>query len=211
MYDHPEWLHSLISFMSEGVTATHAQAEKAGDWGRSSGMNQAMPYAEELAPPKANERGVKRFELWGYMAAQEFTLISPEMHDEFLLRYQVPILEQFGLSAYGCCEDLSRKIGILRKIRNLRRIAVAPLADIERCSEAIGLDYVMSYRPNPAEMVSCGFREDRIRTMIARALEVFNGQYFDITLKDVHTCEHDPQRLKRWVQIVREEIDRHDP
>ena len=47
------------------------------------------------------------------------------MHEEFLFRYQLPIMEQAGLVAYGCCEDLTCKIDMLRQIPNLRRIAVS--------------------------------------------------------------------------------------
>ena len=76
--------------------------------------------------PAANSEPVKRDQLWLFMAAQEFALISPDMHDEFLLEYQLPILKKFALTAYGCCEDLTQKIDILRRIPNLRRIAVTP-------------------------------------------------------------------------------------
>ena len=90
---------------------------------------------------------------------------------------------------------------------NLRRIAVAPRADVARCAEQIGGDYVMSYRPNPAEMVCCGFNADRIRRILRRDLTACRGQCVDVTLKDVNTVEHQPQRLAQWVRIVREVID----
>ena len=80
-------------------------------------------------------------------------MISPEMMKEFLLPYQIPILEQFGLSAYGCCEDMTKKIDILKEIKNLRRIAVTPWSNLLACAEEIGKDYVLSWRPSPAEMI----------------------------------------------------------
>ncbi len=106
-----------------------------------------MPYAEELEWPKANSGPRLRKQSWGYCAAQEFTLISPAMHDEFLLQYQLPILEKFGLIAYGCCENLTHKIALLRKIPNLRIIAAAPTVDLRRCAEQIGTDYVFPGGP----------------------------------------------------------------
>lgn len=207
MYDAPEQLHRLLSFMRDGILKTHEEAEEAGDWGLTSHENQSMPYGGGLLDPAPNQRGVKRNQLWGYMAAQELTLVSPEMHDEFMLRYQLPIIDKFGLAAYGCCEDLTNKIDMLRKIPNLRRIAVAPLAKIESCAEQIGRDYVISYRPNPADMVCVGFDEKQIRRIIAHALDVFQGCHIEINLKDVETCQHQPERLKGWVKIVREEIN----
>jgi len=113
-------------------------------------------------------------------------------------------MEKFGLVAYGCCENLSEKIDILRQIPNLRRIAVAPSADVRRCSEQIGRDYVFSYRPNPAEMVCCGFDPEHVRTVLRRDLNDCRGCCVDITLKDVETVEGDPGRLQAWAQIARE-------
>ncbi|MBU4199842.1 MAG: hypothetical protein KKG09_06930 [Verrucomicrobia bacterium] len=207
MLDHPEWLHRLVAFMRDGILRTHEQAEAAGDWGLGAHQNQAMPYAGELRDPAANVNGVQRKELWAFMAAQEFTCVSPEMHNEFLLQYQLPILKAFGLVAYGCCEDLTRKIDILRQIPNLRRIAVSPFADVARCAEQIGADYILSYRPSPTDMVGYDFNPDRIRRILRHDLEACRNCHVDITLKDVETVQDDPDRVRRWVALTREVID----
>lgn len=209
MLDDPEGLHRLLAFMRDGVLATHEQAEKAGDWGLSAHQNQAMAYASDLADPAANANGVQRKHLWAYMAGQEFTAVSPAMHDEFLLQYQLPILKNFGLVAYGCCEDLTGKIDMLRQIPNLRRIAVSPFANVAKCAQQIGGDYVVSYRPSPADMVGYGFDEGRIRRIIRRDLDSCraNGCHVDITLKDVETVGGDATRVGKWVEVVRRVLD----
>ena len=207
MSDNPEWLHSLMGRMSEGVLKAQDEAEAAGDWGLSAHQNQAMPYAEELEDPTANVNGVQRSQLWCFMAAQEFTCVSPAMHDEFLLQYQLPILEKFALTAYGCCEDLTNKIDMLRQIPNLRRIGVSPMADAARCAEQIGRDYVLSYRPSPTDMVGYGFDADRIKSILRRDLTACKDCHVDITLKDVETVERDPNRIRNWVTLTREVID----
>ncbi len=207
MMDNPEWLHRLLAFMRDGVLKDHEETEAAGDFGLANHYNQAMPYAEALEPPAANARGVKRSQIWCYMAAQEFTGVSPAMHEEFLLRYQMPIMAPYGLVAYGCCEDLTRKIDMLRQIPNLRRIAVSPFADVARCAEQIGTDYVVSYRPSPADMVSYGFDPDRVQTVLRRDLERCRGCHVDITLKDVETVERDPDRIRAWTQLAREVVE----
>jgi len=207
MYDNPAWLHRLVKFMSAGILKAQAEAEAAGDWGLTAHQNQAMPYAEELPDPAPNVNGVKRRQLWAFMAAQEFTGVSPAMHEEFLLCYQLPIMKQFGLTAYGCCEDLTNKIDMLRQIPNLRRIAVAFSANVERCAEQIGEKYVLSYRPSPADMVSYGYDVERIRKIVGRALKASRRCRVDITLKDVETVECDPDRVKNWVIVVRKLIN----
>lgn len=207
MYDKPEWFKQLLAFMSEGIQKAHQEAEDAGDWSLANHQNQAIPYAGELQDPAPNVHGVKRSQLWTFCAAQEYTCVSPEMHDEFLLQYQLPIIDKFGLASYGCCEDLTHKIDMLRQIPNLRRIAVAPVADVRKCAEQIGSDYLLSYRPSPADMVSYDFDPARIRRILREDFEACKGCCFDITLKDVETVERDPDRVRTWVKIVREVID----
>ena len=207
MYDAPPQLHGLLGFMRDAVLTAQDAAEAAGDFSLTSQSNQAMVYCEELEPPRANSGPRRRKDLWCHCAAQEFTLISPAMHDEFLLRYQLPIVSKFGLVSYGCCEDLTRKIAMLRQVPNLRIIAVPPRADVARCAEQIGGDYVLSWRPNPTDMVCYQFDEALIRRIVRNAMEVARGCHVTITLKDVETVQGDPGRLARWVQIVRSVTD----
>lgn len=208
MMDQPANLHRLLAFLRDGILRVYEQAEAAGDFGLYAHENQAMTYAEELEDPAPNTKGIKCSQLWAYAASQEYTLISPAMQDEFLLQYQLPILEKFGLTAYGCCEDLTNKIDMLRKIPNLRRIAVSPFADPQKCAEQIGGQYVLSYRPNPSRTVSCGFNSDMIKNDLRRNLEIFkaNGCHPDITLKDVESVENDPGRVREWIKLTRETI-----
>lgn len=207
MYESPQELHNLLGLMREAVLAGQQAAEAAGDFQLTAHGNQAMTYCEELEWPRANSGPRKRKDLWCHSAAQEFTLISPKMHDEFLLQYQLPIIREFGLVAYGCCEDLTRKIDMLRQVPNLRIIAVTPRADVGKCAEQIGRDYVMSWRPNPADMVCYGFDESRIRRIIGNGMEAARGCIVTIHLKDVETVQGDPGRLAAWVKLVRSITD----
>jgi len=169
----------------------------------------SVTLGAELPDPSPSPTPVARDKLWVFVAAQEYTLISPAMHDEFLLQYQLPIMSRFGLSAYGCCEDLTRKISMLRKVPNLRRIAVTPRADVAKCAEQIGTDCVLSWRPNPAQMLCCGYDPALIRKVIRDGMEASKGCHVDITLKDVETVQGKPANLRRWVKLVRSITDRY--
>lgn len=203
MLDRPDWLHSVLQFMRDGILKVHREAEEAGDWSLSTQSNQAACYSRELEPPRPNSGSRPRRELWYFAAAQEFTGISPSMHHEFLLQYQLPIMAEFGLVAYGCCEDLTNKIDMLRQVPNLRRIAVTPVADVGRCAEQIQADYVFSWRPNPTNVISFDFDESRVRRVLAEGLAAARGCHVDITLKDIETVGGEPERLGKWVQIAR--------
>lgn len=206
MYESPEELRRLLAFMRDGILANQQQAEDAGDFTLTCSANQAQPYCEELEPPAANSGPRKRSQIWGFFAAQEYTLISPAFHDEFLYQYQLPIMAHYGLTHYGCCEDLTRKIDMLRQAPNLRSIAVTPVANVARCAEQIGGDYVLSWRPNPTDMVCASFDEARIRRIIGEGLRAgaASGCRMHLHLKDVESVGGDPGRLARWVAIVRD-------
>lgn len=204
MFDSPAFLHELLTFMRDGILRTHEEAERAGDWTLCDHQNQAIPYAEELQDPCANSEPVPRGALWGFFASQETTSVGPRQFDEFMLQYQLPIMKAFGLIAYGCCEDLTNKIDVLRQIPNLRRIAVSPMADVGRCAEQIGSDYVLSYRPSPSDMVGWGWYPERVREVLEQDLRACQDCIVDITLKDVETVQGDPDRIRNWVRVARE-------
>lgn len=207
MYESPKELHQLLSFMRDGILQNNREAEQAGHYSLTTQDHQAMPYTEESEWPRPNSGPRQRRQLWSFCAAQEFAVVSPALHDEFLLRYQLPIQEHFGLLHYGCCEDLTQKIDILRSFKNLRSIAVAPLANVRKCAEQIGRDYVISWRPNPTDMVCAGWDEARIRRIIREGLQGCRNGYVHIMLKDIETVQNDPSRLARWTRIVREIAD----
>ena len=89
---------------------------------------------------------------------------------------------------------------------NLRRIAVAPSANVAAAADRIGTDYVISYRPNPA-MIATGFDAEYIRDGLRGDLVACSGLHMDITLKDVEKVQGDPNRVREWVKITREVID----
>ena len=177
-----------------------------GDFSLADHQNQAMPYALELEDPDPQVRGVSTKRLWGFLAAQETTTFSPAHFEEFMLEFQLPILERFGLIAYGCCEDLTRKIALLRRIRNLRRVAVSPIANLKACAEQIGGDYILSYRPDPSATFVTGLDEESVRRRLKEDFHILraNGCKFDVTMKDVETIASRPDDMVRWVRIVRE-------
>lgn len=206
MYERPEWLHRLAAFLRDGVLAHQDSSEAAGDISYAAGFNQAVPYHRDLPDPKPNAYGAKRGELWAFFAAQEFTDVSPAMHEEFLLAYQRPIMEKWAFVSYGCCESLTRKIDMLRSVRNLRRIGVTPYADLASCAEQIGTDYLLSWRPGPTDLVCSRFDEELIRERLADGAATCrrNDNRYDIMLKDVEALAAGPESLRRWVEIARE-------
>lgn len=208
LYEKPQLVHGLMGFMRDAVIANLKQGEKAGDWSLADQQNYSSPAFIDCLPEAApNSYGAKLKDLWFFTHAQEFEGVGPDQHEEFLLNYQLPIMELFGQVNYGCCETLHHKIDLLRKIPNLRRILAGPRADLKRSAEQIGRDYCISWRPNPASMVSQGFDPDNVRKQIRQALRDSKGCNVEIVLKELLTVEGDLSRLFKWAQIARQEAE----
>jgi hypothetical protein len=210
MADNPEFIKKIAAFMSESVLDMQDKAEEAGDLSFSTQWNQSMTYAMELPEPRAEGPPAWRCEIWGLCSAQEATGISPSMWEEFIFNYQKPIFDKYGLIAYGCCEDLTRWIPVLKQgLPNLRRVAVTPWADFRSCAEQLGSDYVMSWRPSPTDMVSYDFNPDRIRNAAREAFEISaeHKNIIDIMLKDVETVSGNLDAVPGFVRCMREVID----
>jgi hypothetical protein len=96
----------------------------------------------------------------------------------------------------------------VKTIPNLRRVSVSPWANRAFMARQLEDRYIFSMKPNPADLAMDGMDEDHIRTSLRRDLEVSRGCHVEIVLKDTHTIRNDPQRVIRYVQIAREEIER---
>lgn len=210
MYDNPEGLHRLMAFLrdeqlhyiewfeKEGFLSDNNNAAYIGSGGL--GYTNELPGRER----KENESVLLR-DRWGFAESQETVSVSPEMFAEFVLPYQMPLMEKFGLNSYGCCEPVENRLNYILKIPRLRRISVSPWANQEKCAEIIGRDYIFSRKPNPA-LVGVSFNEEIIRSDLRSTLAVAGKLNLEIILKDLHTVQKEPMRLSRWVEIAREEI-----
>ena len=212
--DYPDTIHQICDMIAKGAIKTYKDAEekghitnKNGTFGNSPRI-QTMCYSNEIPNPDGPVRELPLDQTWFHTAAQEFEGVSPAMHNEFIIDHMKPFFELFGLVAYGCCENLGEKIDVLRRIKNLRRIAVTPWANLKKSAEQIGSDFVISWRPNPTDMVSNGFYPDRVKKIIKDAREIFiaNDCTYEINLKDVITVDNDRDRIKNWVSVVREAL-----
>lgn len=207
MYDRPEWVHKVMDFFSKGYLELIKDIERR----RLLGLNNAdefigaggVGYTHDL-PQKDFTGNVRLKDLWGLAECQEMQGVSPEMISEFILPYQIRIAKNFGLMHYGCCEDLSKKYKVAKKIPNLRRVSVAPWTDMKVASEELEDKYVYVWKPNPADLAMEDFDEDFIRKKIQNGFELTRDNIVEIIMKDTHTLRGDPGRLKKWARIARE-------
>jgi hypothetical protein len=161
-------------------------------------------YTDELPKDDFDGENVRTCDLWGSAAAQIFSEVSPQMHEELALKYEKRWLEKFGLNYYGCCEPLHNKIDILENIPNLRKISMSPWAKVEKGAEKIGRKYVYSYKADPAVFAEDHWDQQSVSKKIQKDIETIQGYgcVMEIILKDVSTINKKPKRLNSWAQTV---------
>ncbi|MCE0497513.1 MAG: hypothetical protein LV481_06160 [Methylacidiphilales bacterium] len=212
-YDQPEGLHRLMGFLrdehlnflawmeTEGLLSDTNEDDYVGSGG--------VAYTDEL--PQGGRQltaPVRLRDTWGFAESQETVGVSPAMFTEFILPYQLPILEKFGLNCYGCCEPLHDRIDPILKVAHLRRVSVSPWCDQKIMAEKLGRNYVFSRKPNPTQ-ICIMFNEENIRKDLAETLALAGKGSLEIIMKDTATVQNEPWRISRWIEIALEEVHKY--
>lgn len=208
----PDFMHETARRFMEIGQATFRQYLELG-------VMDTNPYVLHCTPACARELPAADFsgtlrpkDVWGRCSAQIFSAVSPAMHDEFDLQYNQELFGDCGLLYYGCCEPLDSKIDLLRKrFENLRKISITPWANADRAADAIGSDYVLAAKPNPAFVNSPDFDPKPVAEEVDRYLAACrrNGTTTELVLKDISTIANRPENLTEWAETVATVIDRY--
>jgi hypothetical protein len=184
--------HEAFGLLDTGPYSLHCTAARTAD----------LP--DRFMDGTGEDRPVTRKDIWGRGMAQIFASVSKAMHEEFDIEYMLESIGTCGLAYYGCCEPLDRKIDIVARIPNLRKISITPWADVDVAAEAIGTKYVLASKPNPAAVAVPVLDKEALRKELGRILEACgrNGCSCDIVLKDISTCAGRPQNLFEWEKIA---------
>jgi hypothetical protein len=211
-YLYPEYLHRLMEILRDGhmnkldfLEANNLLPDNTDMYVGSGGFG----YTTRL--PQGDNTGKTRLkDMWGFCESQETVSVAPELFAEFVLPYQLPILERFGLNCYGCCEGLDERWEWIRKIPNLRRVSVSPWANEAKMAEQLGSQYIFSRKLHPAKLALAEMDEDSVRSELRRALEVAtaNNCVIELLMKDNNTLGNNPMNVINWCRIAREEIDK---
>jgi hypothetical protein len=205
LIERPELVHFAIKRYSEACSKRLSIYEDLGvlTW------DETLPtgaggygYTKDLPGKEFDPDHVKLKNIWGHCTAQIFGSVSPAMHEEFALNYELPLMERMGLQYYGCCESLHDRIKMLRRIPNLRKISMGPWADLEKGAEQIGTDYVLSVKPNPAMFAGVSWDPDRLRAYLEDVFEKTRGCTVEIIFKDISTVGREPMRLWETSEIA---------
>ena len=204
LYDRPEHLHAIRQRFHDAALAEmdFVEANLKVD-GTVPSLHCTPSYISGLS-----DDGWKA--TWFRGMAQCFGDISPAMLEEFDIDYSKALAERFAYSYYGCCEPLDRKLDVITKITNLRKIGVSPWANEEVMAEWMGGRYVYARKPNPAN-VAISTDPDVIRRETEKTvkLAIKHGCPLELVLKDISTVSHRPENLIIWANTVSDVLDEY--
>jgi hypothetical protein len=145
---------------------------------------------------------IRLCDMWGFADAQEFSNVSPEMFENFAIKYQKAGLNKFGMGCYGCCEPLDNKYDIIFKhMTNVRRLSVSPWSNVRLAAENIAGKAIFSWKPNPV-LLCCGFDEDKVYHWLRDVAGSTKNCSVEIILKDIRTCAGTPEHLQKFIKLV---------
>lgn len=203
--DRPEFIHQVISRYTDASLSLLDQLEAKGLFGYGqTTIHCSGAYTDELPAPGFNPDSPRAKDLWTCGMAQLFATVSPAMHEEFELEYAIKWYSRFGLVYYGCCEPLEKKMKMVRRIPNLRKISMSPWVDVERGALEIGKDYVFSRKPSPAFLAGDAWEPEVVERDLRDTLEKCGRHECptEFILKDISTVRYQPQRLWEWADVA---------
>ena len=203
--DRPEFVHALMSRYTEASFTLLDQLEERGLMGcNPQYIHCTGAYSDELPAEGFDPSAPRAKDNWTYGMAQMFSTVSPAMHEEFDIDYAVKWYARFGLGYYGCCEPLDRKIDIIRRLPNLRKISISPWADVERAASSICGDYAVSRKPNPAFLATNSWDINIVTNDLNSTADICKRYNcpVEFILKDVSTVSYQPQRLWEWAEAA---------
>ena len=203
--DRPEFMHHMVSRFVDYYSALTDELERLGLFDETrSYVHCSGCYTDELPKDGYAEGHPRARDTWVYGMAQIFASASPAVHDEFEIEPLRALFERYGLVYYGCCEPLHDRIGLIRKIKNVRKISVSPWADADRAADEIHGDYVLSNKPTPALLAADSLDTGAVRAHISHVMDVCSrtDTPCEFLLKDISTVCYHPKNLADWEKTV---------
>ncbi|MCL2740653.1 MAG: hypothetical protein FWE70_00875 [Oscillospiraceae bacterium] len=209
MVDNPGFVHKMVSRLMDITVDRYEQMESLGLLDFDTASVHCTPAAVDGLPTADYDGGKVRFkDVWFRGMAQMFSTVSPEMHEEFDIRYMRRLMDRCGLAYYGCCEPLDAKLDLLMAIPNMRKLGVSPWSNVSLNAEKMGGGYVYSRKPNPA-FVAGDYVAEHVRSETEETIKACTryGCPYEFVLKDISTVSYKPGNLIGWTKTVMDTID----
>lgn len=204
LVDCPECVEKLLSYFCNDMISYYKFEEKNGLVGFNNGGQFTGSGSYGFANDLPSEMG-KRLTLrdaWIWCESQETTTISPDMFQEIFLPYMQKIANMFGLTYYGCCEQLhDRWDAIAQEIQNIRCVSISPWSDISVMAEKLDGKYIFSRKP-PASNIS-GMHADfaLVEADLKAVQKAVKSGLYEIIYRDIYDVAGDFSRITEWGKL----------
>lgn len=206
-YDEPDAVHELSRFLCDDRRRLFEflKKEKLMEFNADNEFIGSGSYGYLSSLPDADSKKDVDFkDVWVFAESQETATVSPQIFNEFFLPYIAEIANMFGLTYYGCCEQLhDRADHIIKAIPNLRAVSVSPWSNKVKMSEILGKKYVYSWKPNPAFLSGKIYDEKGAENEIKETFKAAKSCSLEIIIRDVYNIDGDITRLRRYVDMMK--------
>ena len=208
MNDQPELLHALMAFLRDDYMNELDLLEREHAIGynntpRANLGSGGLAYNSALPTGGDDACRAPLTDCWCWAESQETVGVGPEQFDKFVLAYQIPLMNRFGMVDYGCCEPLDHKLDLLfEKVPHLRWLAVSPWSDRKLCAEKMGDRYVYVYKPNPSRICAPAAEWNAAEQDIRETLDIARGCPIHIVMKDTSTFHGEAERTTTWCAMA---------
>jgi len=206
MYDNPGLLHQMMAFLRDETLREWEIYEREGvlslnnspDHIRGTG---GVACTDEL-PSRDFDGHVRMQDMVCFGESQESIGVGPELFYEFVLQYQLPLMNRFGLVDYGCCEPQDGKFDLLfEHIPRLCSVSVHPWGDRELAAEKLTDRHVYAYKPHPGVLELPEPDYETAEREMRETLEIAAGCCVSLTMKAELTVDT-ADRVTHWTDIA---------
>lgn len=158
------------------------------------------------------ESPVSISDIWLHMNSQESVVLSPEMFGKFIFPYYKKIADRFGRLSYGCCEPVDGFWkSSLNKFDNLGKISISPWCNREYMGNELRGKNIIFHRKPSANYIGVdkALDETAVCKEMNETLYFARGCHLEITQRDVYTVHHDELKVRRYVELIRDCIDKN--
>lgn len=210
MYDYPDLFKEMMNRIADDTLEYFNLLERENVLlSTTSGqhLSQGSWCYNKTLPNNKNAYLIK--DLWGFLDSQETVSISPQMYEEFIFPCYKRIADCFGLLSYGCCEPVDPIWeSCLSRLSNLRKVSISPWCNQAYMGERLCKSNIIFHRkPSPNYLgVEKNLDEEAFRLHIRETLQFAKGCKLEITQRDVYTIDNNTDKAKRYIDIIKEEI-----
>ena len=214
MYDAPDEVHALMARLRDNCLGAMRWAESESllrvNNGNQNCNGSGFNFTTRLPTAGHDGSTARLCDMFGGAESQETVGISPDMFGEFCAPYYRAICEPLGLVYWGCCEPASPLWEHIRTIPHLKKVSISRWCDERFMGDALrGTEIVYSRKPDPKFWgVDVALDEDGWAKHIRATLEATKGVFVEFAVRDVYTVHGNLAKVRRGVEIVREEIAR---